>query len=359
MKKFLSALLAGAMILSLAACGNSNAPAPSESTPAEAPQEAASVEYSVGMITDVGGVNDQSFNQSAWEGLQALKAETGIQVSYRESEQEANYKPNIDNMVDSNVDLIWGIGFMMGDSILEASNTNPDQMFAIVDNAYETTPSNLIAVVFRAEEPSFLVGYMAGCTTQTDKVGYVGGIKSPTIDQFEFGYLAGVQYAAKELGKDIEVMVQYADSFSDDAKGKAIATSMFTSGADIVFHAAGNVGQGVIEAAKDMGKLAIGVDRDQSDLAPENVMTSALKLVGSAMKDVSKRVQSGENLGGQTLSYGIKEDAAGVPAYTGSTANLVDEAVYNATLELQEKIKAGEINVPNNEADYESFVAGL
>jgi basic membrane protein A len=311
------------------------------------------------MVTDVGGVNDQSFNQSAWEGLQALEAETGFGVSYRESEQEANYAPNLDNMIDAETDLIWGVGFMMADALMNAATTNPDQMFAIVDNAYEAAPANIISVIFRAEEPSFLVGYMAGRTTETNIVGYVGGIKSPTIDQFEFGYIAGVQYAAKELGKEIEVKVQYADSFSDDAKGKAIATAMYTEGADIVFHAAGNVGQGVIEAARDMSKLAIGVDMDQSHLAPEFVMSSALKRVGAAMKDVSLRVQAGEELGGQTLSYGIKEGAAGIPAYEGSTANLVAQDVYDATMVLSDKIAAGEIVPPNNQADCDAFVAGL
>lgn len=381
MKKLLSAVLIGAMALSLAACGTkaeapkkeapaseapkSEAPA-SEAPKSEAPKSEApagkSADYSsftVGMITDTGGVNDQSFNQSAWEGLQAFEQETGAKVSYRESEQEANYGPNIDSLVDANTDLIWGIGFMMGDAISNAATTNPDVKFAIVDNAYSETPANLTAVVFRAQEPSFLVGYMAGMTTKTDKVGFVGGIKGEVIDQFEFGYRSGVAYAAKELGKKIEVLVQYADSFGDDAKGKAIATSMYTNGADIVFHAAGNVGQGVIAAAKDMDKLVIGVDRDQAYLAPDNVMTSALKLVGTAMKDVSKRIVDGEELGGQTLAYGIAEGSAGIPAYEGSTAKLVSKEIYDKTMDIQGKIVDGSIKVPVSEAEFNTFVSGL
>ncbi|MBE6012336.1 MAG: BMP family ABC transporter substrate-binding protein [Lachnospiraceae bacterium] len=382
MKKLLSAVLIGAMALSLAACGgNTEGPKPeapaseapaseapaSEAPASEAPaSEAPASEgtdysnFSVGMITDTGGVNDQSFNQSAWEGLQAFEQETGAKVSYRESEQEANYGPNIDSLVDADTDLIWGIGFMMGDAISNAATTNPDIKFAIVDNAYDETPANLTAVVFRAQEPSFLVGYMAGMTTETNKVGFVGGIKGEVIDQFEFGYRAGVAYAAKELGKEIEVLVQYADSFGDDAKGKAIATSMYTNGADIVFHAAGNVGQGVIAAAKDMDKLVIGVDRDQAYLAPDNVMTSALKLVGAAMKDVSKRIADGEELGGQTLAYGIAEESAGIPPYEGSTANLVDKEVYDKTMEIKDKIVSGDIiDIPVSEEEFNEFVTGL
>ena len=382
MKKLLSAVLIGSMALSLAACGgNTEGPKPeapaseapaseapaSEAPASEAPaSEAPASEgtdysnFSVGMITDTGGVNDQSFNQSAWEGLQAFEQETGAKVSYRESEQEANYGPNIDSLVDADTDLIWGIGFMMGDAISNAATTNPDIKFAIVDNAYDETPANLTAVVFRAQEPSFLVGYMAGMTTETNKVGFVGGIKGEVIDQFEFGYRAGVAYAAKELGKEIEVLVQYADSFGDDAKGKAIATSMYTNGADIVFHAAGNVGQGVIAAAKDMDKLVIGVDRDQAYLAPDNVMTSALKLVGAAMKDVSKRIADGEELGGQTLAYGIAEESAGIPPYEGSTANLVDKEVYDKTMEIKDKIVSGDIiDIPVSEEEFNEFVTGL
>lgn len=377
MKKLLSAVLIGAMALSLAACGgNAEGPKPeapaseapaSEAPASEAPASEAPAsegtdysDFSVGMITDTGGVNDQSFNQSAWEGLQAFEQETGAKVSYRESEQEANYGPNIDSLIDADTDLIWGIGFMMGDAISNAATTNPDIKFAIVDNAYDETPANLTAVVFRAQEPSFLVGYMAGMTTETNKVGFVGGIKGPVIDQFEFGYRAGVAYAAKELGKEIEVLVQYADSFGDDAKGKAIATSMYTNGADIVFHAAGNVGQGVIAAAKDMDKLVIGVDRDQAYLAPENVMTSALKLVGAAMKDVSKRIADGEELGGQTLAYGIAEESAGIPPYEGSTANLVDKGVYDKTMEIRDKIVSGGIiDIPVSEEEFNEFVTGL
>lgn len=350
MKKFLAAMIAGVMVFSLAACAPKAEPAPAP----EGGNETAP--FKVAMVTDVGGVNDQSFNQSAWEGLQKAQAELGYEVKYLESKQESDYGPNLENLSDEDMNLIWGIGFMMADAITNAAKMNPDKHYAIIDNAYPETPANVTGIVFRAQEPSFLVGYIAGRMTQTDKVGFVGGIAGEVISQFEFGYRAGVAYAAKELGKEIAVEVQYADSFSDDAKGKAITTAMYANGADIVFHAAGGVGLGVIEAAKEQGKFAIGVDRDQNYLAPDNVMTSVIKNVGQAIYLVSKDLQEGKAIGGQTLAYGISEGACGIAE---TTSKHVPEDVLADTKAIEEKIASGEIVAPANNTDFEAYVATL
>ncbi len=135
-----------------------------------------------------------------------------------------------------------GIGFKLSDALMEAATANPDTKYAIIDFAYEDTPDNVVGVVFKAEQPSFLVGYIAGKMTETNKVGFIGGIAGDVIwGGFDYGFQAGVQYAAKELGKEIEILNQYAESFSDATKGKAIATNMYQQGADIVFHAAGGM----------------------------------------------------------------------------------------------------------------------
>ena len=181
-------------------------------------------------------------------------------------------------------------GFAMADATLKAAKDNPNTQFAIIDNGNDSQVSNFTGVMFRAQEPSFVVGYIAARTTKTGKVGFVGGISSALIDQFEYGYRGGVAYANKEKGTNVEISAQYAESFSDAAKGKAIANSMYSDGCDIVFHAAGGVGTGVIEAAKDANKLAIGVDRDQAYLAPENVLTSALKRVNVAIVEISEKI---------------------------------------------------------------------
>lgn len=308
-------------------------------------------DFSVSMVTDTGGVNDQSFNQSAWEGLQEFEKKTGAKVSYLESTQESDYAPNLDKQVEEGKNLVWGIGFAMADAVKESAEMNPEVHYAIIDNAYEETPENLTGVVFNAQDPSFMVGYVAALSTKADKVGFVGGMHSNVIDQFEYGYRAGVAYGAKELGKDIDVKIQYAESFSDSAKGKAIATKMYSDGCDIVFHAAGNVGTGVIEAAKEAGKFAIGVDRDQSDLAPENVLTSALKLVNVAIELVSEKAMNGEEIGGKTYTFGLAEGAVGIPENNPN----MDKEVYEKTMAIKDKIANKEITPPYNEETFNDF----
>lgn len=243
----------------------------------------------------------------------------------------------------------------MADALKNAAAQNPDISYAIIDNAYDPVPSNVTSVVFRAQEPSFLVGYIAGKTTKTNKVGFVGGIKSDVIDQFEYGYKAGVAYAAHELNKKIDVSAQYAESFVDSAKGKAIAKSMYSGGCDIVFHAAGNVGVGVIEAAKEANKYAIGVDKDQSFLAPSNVLTSAMKRVDKAVEAVSKDFIAGNKIGGKTYSLGLTEDGVGIP----EEHKLMGDSTYNAAVALEGKIKDKTIVPPASEKDYKTFVSAL
>ena len=357
MKKLLAILMASAMVLSVAGCGgnggNSSSGSSSENTSSGGEEKA----YSVAMVTDVGGVNDQSFNQSAWEGLQTARDEMGIEVKYIESKQEAEYGPNLEILSDEGHDLIWGVGFMLQSAVLDAATKNPDKMYALIDSDFGAdAPKNTIGVLFRAQEPSFLVGYIAGKMTETGKVGFVGGVSSETIDQFEYGYRAGVAYAANELGKEITVDVQYANSFGDAGLGKSIAQKMYAEGCDIVFHAAGNVGTGVIEAAKENNKWVIGVDQDQSHLAPDNVLTSAMKTVGKAMNLVIKDLKDGKDLGGQTLVFGIKEGCAGVAPTSDKN---VPEDVLTATKALEEKIISEEIVPPYNEETFNEFVSSL
>lgn len=363
MKRILVVVLVLILVLSLVACGgtkgagdNTASTTGAAENTAGAAETPAAKTFSVAMVTDIGGVNDQSFNQSAWEGLQQFGKEDGAKVSYLESKQESDYGPNLDKLVDQNNDLIWGIGYAMADAVKTAATQNPDKKYAIVDFAYgNETPANLTGVVFKAQEPSFLVGYIAAKTTKTNKVGFVGGIKGDVIDQFEFGFRSGVAYAAKELGKDIAVDVQYANSFTDAAAGKAIAASMFTKGSDIVFHAAGGVGIGVIEAAKEANKFAIGVDRDQSYLAPNNVLTSAMKMVGKAMILVSKEEMGGKTLGGTTQVFGIKEGGAGIPDKNPN----VDPAVLTATDAVKVSIVDEKIVVPFNQDTFDKYIATL
>lgn len=304
----------------------------------------------VGMVTDVGGVNDQSFNQSAWEGLQRAKKELNVKIAYKESRQDADYAPNMETFTDAEFDLIWGIGFLMGDAIKSSARLNPDQKYAIVDFAYgPETPKNVGCVVFQEEQPSFLVGYIAGKMTKTNKVGFVGGIKFPLIEKFEYGYMAGVKLANPAC----DVLRQYAESFTDAAKGKAIANNMYQQNADIVFHASGSVGDGVIEAAKEKNKWAIGVDKDQNYLAPDNVLTSAMKRVDNAIFSMVEKLTKNEFKGGTTVLYNLSNDGVSIAPTSGKH---VPKPILDEVDALIEKIKAGQIVVPATLAGYEVFV---
>jgi basic membrane protein A len=298
-------------------------------------------EIKIGLVTDVGGVNDQSFNQSAWEGLKRFQNDTGLNTRYIESRDESNYAPNINTFVDENYSLIWGVGFMLGDAIAQAGKDYPNNQFAIVDFAYapEQAPNNNITgVIFAAEECSFLVGFIAGKVTKTGKVGHINGIASPSMENFAVGYYAGVLTA----NPDAQIMGQYSGSFSDPAAGKAIANQYFADGADIIYHAAGGTGAGVIEAAREQNKWAIGVDMDQNYIAPDNVLTSALKRVDNALYDVSKMVQAGTFKGGGTLLYNLKNNGVGY----STTGNHIPEEVIAEVEAIKAKIIAGELTIP-------------
>lgn len=360
MKRKMSILaLMLALMITLVACGSKDAPAGgTEGT------EQDLGELKVGMVTDEGGVNDQSFNQSAWEGLQRVEKELGIETKYQESEQESDYAPNFETLLDNDFEMMWGVGFKLSTAAYEAALANEDKYYGVVDFSYdgnpdfpEGTPENMIGVIFHDEQASFLAGYVAGYTTETNKVGFVGGIEGDVISKFEYGYTAGAKYAAKEQGKEIEVMSQYADSFGDAAKGKSIANSMFQKGADIVFHAAGGVGDGVIEAAKEQDKWAIGVDRDQNYLAPDNVLTSVIKRVDEAIFNEVENFKDGKFEGGRTVLYGLKE--GNYVGLADSSSKNVKPEVLESVDKVKSKIIAGEVVPPINKAKYEEFLNAL
>lgn len=309
-------------------------------------ESASDDKITVAMITDVAGVNDQSFNQSAWEGLQKAEKELGIEVKYLESKQDSDYATNIETLVDEDVDLILGVGMKLADAIKEGSELYPDQNFVLVDE--EIDASNVKNILFKAEESAYLAGLIAGKTTKTNNVGFIGGMELPVIDTFKYGYMAGV----KAANPDAKVQAQYANSFTDQAKGKAIANQMYSNGADIVFTCGGDVGTGAIEAAKENNKYAIGVDRDQSDLAPQNVLTSAIKRVDAGVFETVKSYVNGTFEGGTTTTYGLEENAVGVP---DTTKNLVSQDILDLVEETITKLKNKEITVPKNEEEYNAM----
>ena len=305
-------------------------------------------QITVAMITDVAGVNDQSFNQSAWEGLQRAEKELGVKVKYLESQQDSDYATNIDTLVDEEVDLIIGVGEKLSDAIEEGAKLHPEQNFAIIDGSFDVVPENVKTILFNSQQSAYLAGLVAGRMTETNNVGFIGGMEIPVIDTFKYGFMAGV----KAANPNAEVQSQYANSFTDQAKGKAIANQMFSKDADIIFTAGGDVGTGAVEAAKELGKYSIGVDRDQSDLAPETVITSAMKRVDVGMYEVVKELVEGTLTYGSAVTYGLEEGAVGLPE---TTKNLVPQEILDYVDAQTEKLNAGEIKVPKNKEEYNAL----
>ena len=311
----------------------------------------------VRMVTDTGGINDQSFNQLAWEGMKRLEADNGMDVNYFESKQDSDYATNLDKAVDEDAAMVWGVGFAMSDAVNEAAEANPDVLFGSIEGTNTSGAENLIAVQFRSQEPSFAVGYIAARMSESGKVGFVGGVTGETIAAFEYGYKAGIDYANAEQGTKVTCQAQYAESFGDAAKGNSIAQKMIKDGCDVLFHAAGGTGVGMLEACNDAGVWSIGVDADQAAVFPDytTIIASALKRTDNVIVQVSNGLMDGSIVGGDTIVMGAAEDAVGL----ADTHDKLPDDIYEATLEIFEKIKSGDIVVPGNEADYKEFVAAL
>lgn len=309
----------------------------------------------VGMVTDVGGINDESFNQSTWEGLKRAEKELGIEAKYLESVQETDYTQNIETLLDEEVDLILSVGFKQTEAIEEAAINNPERHFAIIDGDFENKeiPSNLKNIMFKEQEAGYLAGILSSIMTKTDNIGFIGGMQIPVVDRYKYGFLAGLKDGSKELGiKDIKIQTQYANSFTDQAKGKAIASQMIKNDADIIFHAAGPLGTGIFEALSEKGGLGIGVDSDQNKLSPEVVITSAIKNLNEASYSLVKEYIEEDFKGGETIIKSLIDNGVGLASYN----ERVNSKAVNFVDKFVDKIKNNEIKVPSTKEEYEEYI---
>ncbi|MDZ5473417.1 BMP family protein [Bacillus sp. 31A1R] len=325
-------------------------------------KEAANIK--VGLVTDTGGVDDKSFNQSAWEGLKKFGAEHNLEEGkgfrYLQSEKEADYIPNLSKFADGGYDLTFAAGFLLEDAVQTAAEQNTEAHFALIDslladeNWNTVWLDNVANVTFEEQQGSFLVGVVAAKHSKTGKVGFVGGVDSPLIKKFENGFKAGV----KSVNPDIEVIAQYAGDFNKPEIGTSIASTMYTQGADIIYHAAGGTGNGVFTEAKNRKAngedvWVIGVDRDQHEEGmPENVtLTSMIKRVDVAVYELSKMALDGQFPGGKETVFGLEQEAVGI---SPTTENVSQEAL-DLVKEYQEKILSGEITVPKTDDEFKNF----
>lgn len=363
-------ILLFALLLSLgmvlAACGGGNGDEDTGSDDNGTTEEGAGSDYSVAMVTDEGGVDDKSFNQSAWEGIQAWGEEHGLErgeggFDYAQSADESDYLPNMNRLVRNGYDLVFGIGFLLSDAITEIAEQNPDLDFALVDEVVEVP--NVASITFAEHEGSFLAGVAAAMKTKSNELGFVGGVDSDLINKFEVGFVAG----AKSFNPDINVDIQYVGDFSSADDGKLIANRMYNDGIDVIYHAAGAAGNGVFAEAKDIKQndperevWVIGVDRDQHDegeIGDHNVtLTSMVKRVDISVQEVSNMGLNGEFPGGEVLEFGLEDEGVSL-ADTNEEA--ITEEIVDTTNDWRERIINGEIDVPQSRSELEGFIDSM
>lgn len=332
MKKVLALVLVLMLVFALGACGGGATPAPTS-------------DVSVTMITDTGGLGDQSFNDSAWAGLEKAKAEFGVTTNVLESATADDYTANLSASAALKPSLIISVGFLMAEATGAAAKQFPDQKFAIIDSTVDAP--NVTGLTFKEHEGSFLVGVIAGLTTKSNKVGFVGGMLFPLIEKFEYGFKAGV----KSVNPTAEVLVNYTGVFDNPALGKEAALAQAQQGADVVFHASGACGIGVIEAAGEQGFWAIGVDMDQSALNPKAVLCSMVKRVDNATYLITKSVVDG-SFDGKNIEFGLAVDGVG---YSDDAGNVPAEVAAKADA-YKAAIIDGTIVVPADKATFDAFV---
>lgn len=289
------------------------------------------------MVTDVGGLGDQSFNDAAWRGLLMAQEQLGMDIAVVESGMMNDYEPNLMSLVQQDYDLIWAIGFLMTDALNNVAEMYPDYNFGIIDAVVDQP--NVLSVTYKEHEGSFLAGVLAALWSKTGKIGFVGGMDTPLIQKFEAGYVAGV----KAVRPDAEVLVAYTGAFDDPGKGKELAMTQFSQGADIIYHASGACGLGVIEAAKEMGRYAIGVDSDQSHLAPKNVVASMIKLVDVGVFTGAEALSEGKFEGGH-IELGLAEDGVGL-AFSPELE--IPKEITDTLDSYRKAILSGELVVPS------------
>lgn len=346
----------------------------------------------VGLVTDVGGRGDQSFNDSALRGLELWAAgkkhqggryvdasedevraslspdlqarepkiaPVGVTPVVLQSRAQEDYEPNLQLLSDQRASLIVGVGFMLENAIEAAARRNPDSKFLLIDSPLidaqgrAFTLPNVKTVVFKEEEGSFLVGALAGRVSKSGKVGFVGGMEIPLIKRFESGFRAGV----RTTRADAQTLVGYTGSFDNVAAGKQVAQDLLSKGADVLFHAAGSDGLGVIQAVKEArarGRdvYAIGVDSDQSHVAPEAVLTSMVKRVDLAVWEAAREASEGKFTAGDSV-WGLRE--GGVTAAEVRVDFEGKAAALEQVERLRQEIVEGRIRVPASETELAAF----
>ncbi|BDU50298.1 BMP family lipoprotein [Haliovirga abyssi] len=293
-----------------------------------------------GIVFSIGGLGDKSFNDSAFRGMKMGKDKLGVEFNYVEPASPAEDEQYLRQYAEAGYDLVIATGFLMHDSCEKVAKEFPNIKFAIIDS-YVDLP-NVSSLLFKEDEGSFLVGAVAGMMTKTNTVGFVGGMDIPLIHKFQNGFEQGAKYVNPKV-KALSVYTSGPNPFNDPVRGKEEALSLMQQDADVVYHAAGGTGMGVIEAAKEKGVYAIGVDSDQDGVAPGVVLTSMMKNVDVAVYNTIKAVKDGTFKAGENR-FGLKENGVGVTNFE-YTKNKLPAGTIEKIKEIKAKIISGEIKL--------------
>jgi basic membrane protein A len=338
LRLLLIAILALCMGTVVAACGDDDEePAGSGNEPTAT---AEGKQVKIGMVTDIGGLDDRSFNQSAYEGLKRAESELGAEIRAVTSKSNADYVPNLSTLARQKYDLVIAVGFLMGEATEKVANSFPTTKFAIIDYPQalmKSKPKNVSGLLFKEAEAGYLVGYMAGLYVKDQGgdqvISAVGGQQVPAVD----AYIAGYQAGAADANPDVKVLYAYSQDFVDQAKCKEIALNQIAEGSQVVFQVAGQCGLGALDAAKEKGVLGIGVDADQGYLG-DHILTSAQKKVDVSVFETAKAVQDGSFAGGEDQVFDLKNDGV-----TYGKLNADGEKYADQLDEVKQQIIDGEI----------------
>jgi len=331
-------MLAAAIAVAAAGCGGGDGETTGGAGTGAATETSGGEPVTVGLVTDIGGLNDRGFNALANQGLEDARAQLGVEGDVLESKSDADYIPNLSEFGQKGTNLVVSVGFLMTDATAQAAKAFPDSNFAIVDSAFDPAIPNAQGLLFKEQEAGCLVGVVGALTSKTGTITWVGGQKIPPVDRF----IAGYEFCAKDANPDIKVSGSYSDDFVDQAKCKEIALDQISKGSDVVFQVAGGCGLGALDAAKQEGVWGIGVDADQSFLGP-HILTSAVKRVNVAVFKTIQSVQDGSFAGGGVTTFGLAEDGVGL----GTVSDKVTQDVLDTAEEYKQRILNGEIQIPD------------
>lgn len=354
-RKVLALLLAIAMVGALIAGCSSSKDTGTDTGSTDTPKS----DIKAAMVTDVGGLGDKSFNDMSYAGLERAQKELGVEIKALESNEIADYRPNIDQLAGAGYNAIFTVGFLMTDTTTQTAGEYPDVTFGGIDQFYPAPPANAAGLLFKENEAAYLAGVVAGLATKdkaldsriNDKnvIGFVGGMDIPPVEKFEVGFIAG----AKSVNPDVEVISLYAGSFDDQAKGKELALSEIEKGADVVFAAAGLTGLGSITACQEKGALFIGVDADQYETVPGSgdvMLTSAVKRVDNAVFETIKQIVDGTFKGGQNVEFGLAEDGVGIAPFHDFESK-VSQDIKDAVEAARAAVLDGSVKVPASRSE--------